>query len=153
MKVYIPHAGKLSPLVRAFAGDAEPVRMIGPGDYPDFLQRCWTSGEPFALVEHDVVLWPGALEPLCEPWTCDKPWCGYSYEAGIHRRLPTFGCVRFSAELIAATPGVFTADQWRFDAYPRDWRYCDQQLAHAAWAAGFQWHQHFPAVTHAKGLL
>lgn len=147
MTTLLPYSGRLHPISASLG---LPVEMRLLSDYPDLLQAQWDLGQEFAIVEHDVIPWPGALMSLD---VCPRPWCGFSYEVGIHHRVPTFGCVKFGAELIRATPGAFDPENWALERFPRDWRYCDQQLALVANAAGFEWHQHYPAVFHARGLL
>ena len=75
--------------------------------YPEFFQARWAEGETFINVEHDVVPWPGAIEQL---WDCPHDWCWFSYPGWTADEAP-FGCVKFSAALIAEHPGVW-------DQYP-----------------------------------
>ncbi len=153
MKVLVPYVWPLHPLVvRVLRGAAWEVAtaLVGPpmGDaaYPDLLLRHFREGAAFCVVEHDVLPWPGALAELA---ACPEPWCGYAYSPGRHLRVPTLGCVRFRAEFLAAVADALTVDAWRVDLFPRTWQYVDQQIAVTARRRGFEWHQHFPAVTHA----
>lgn len=63
--------------------------------YAALLTRLWQAGEPFCLLEHDVVPYPGAIGAL---FLCPEPWCGYEY-AGVAQG--GLGCVRYGARLLA----------------------------------------------------
>lgn len=147
-EAFVPYSGPIPLLTRFAVPGAQLVEMTNETAYPDWLAERWLLGVGFVVVEHDVVPWPGAINDLL---LCERPWCGFSYETGVHHRVPTFGCVKLGAELIAATPDAFSMARWHTERFPRDWRYCDQQLALVA--EGFEWHQHFPAVVHVRGLV
>lgn len=55
-------------------------RMNGALDaeyaYDRLIRRLWSEGQPFVLVEHDILPWPGAVQQL---WECDRPWCAFQY--------------------------------------------------------------------------
>lgn len=49
----------------------------GQYDYWDLMCTLGERGRPFAIVEHDMVVPPGALRALLE---CPEPWCGHNYK-------------------------------------------------------------------------
>jgi hypothetical protein len=104
MKVYCPHTD-LTPETRA-ALDASgyewtPIDVSGSDTaYTEFLQKIWRRGETFAIVEHDIVPWRGALEQLDD---CHHPWCGFSYPFG-GGMIEGLGCTRFKDIILAAYP-------------------------------------------------
>jgi hypothetical protein len=99
------------------------------------LSARWSAGDSFVLVEHDVV--PTEAQ-IAEIESCAEPWCLYGYAPGFW--LPVFGCVKFSAELIAGTAGVWE-NEWNWDVL-------DQNFARFAVSQGFQPHWHYPHVHH-----
>lgn len=117
------------------------VRMSGPDDYRLLLRDLWADGAAFVLIEHDVV--PRA-EQVAELEACDKPWCHFGYCPGDW--VPTFGCVRFSRELIAATPGIFDDPSW-------PWSQLDAHFAVEARNQGWSSHWHYPHVLHTRFLV
>ena len=151
MRVTCPHAGPIAPETSA-ALDASgfPWEAADVSDsdtsYTRLLGRLWASGEPFAVVEHDIVPHPGALAELL---ACPRPWCSFSYQLGgtIHAGL---GCARFSAELLAEIPDAVERT-WResTDVHPAGfWCSLDDRLSRALYAAGARKHVHGPPVTH-----
>jgi hypothetical protein len=55
-----------------------PVRT--PTAYGAMFASLWNAGDPFIVVEHDVVPWPGAIAKLAE---CPNGWCTHDYP--LHR--------------------------------------------------------------------
>lgn len=152
VRVLVPYCTPLHPLLELAVPGAEFVELTSGyetrSDYPDLLGHWWERGEPFIVNEHDVLPWPGALDELA---ACPEPWCGFSYYRGVHTRVPTLGCVRFGAEVLKL-PNPLAEEGWPYDTFPRGWDYCDQRVARVLQAAGFTWHQHFPAVFHAHAV-
>jgi len=118
--------------------DAVFVRVDGDHGYRLLLQRLWANGEPFTLVEHDVA--PTAAQ-LAALEGCERPWCHYGYCPGDW--VPTFGCVRFSADLIAGTQGIWDDASW-------PWGQLDARFHVAARERGFEPHWHYPHVLHTR---
>lgn len=151
MRVTCPHAGPV-PAETAAALDASGFPWeradVSASDtaYTRLLERLWAAGEPFALVEHDIVPHPGALADLLG---CPQPWCCYAYQLGgiVHAGL---GCTRFSASLLAAVPDA-VAQTWResTDVHPAGfWCALDDRLSRVLRRAGFSQHVHEPQVKH-----
>lgn len=149
MVALVPFIAPLHPLLELAVPDAEFVELTGGyearAEYPDLLGQWWGRGEPFAVLEQDVLPWPGALDELA---SCPEPWCGFSYYQGVHTHVPTLGCVRFG-EAVLKLPNPLAEDGWPYNTFDRGWDYCDQRIARVLKEAGFAWHQHFPAVLHA----
>ncbi len=119
-----------------------------PGAYARYWQHRWTEARRFINVEHDVVVWPGALRQL---WECPEPWCAYGYHLNDdfadreRTSFPYLGCVKLSAELIVATQGLWDG--------ATDWLTLDGWLAGRAREAGVDVHQHYPPVVNANPVL
>ena len=119
----------------------------GPEAYHDLLERTWAKGQGFVNVEQDIVVYPGAIAALI---ACPEPWCGaaYSISTGWGSWL---GCVRFSDDLVAGNPGVFTAiSNLPFDGTPRRyWGRLDTRLKRVLEDQyRLTMHIHWPSVGH-----
>jgi hypothetical protein len=156
LKTLIAHCGPVHPLLQLAVPNAEFVELTRGYEtragYPDLLGEWWGRGEAFAVVEHDVLPWPGALEEL---EACPEPWCGFSYYRSATERsvsgVVTLGCVRFG-EAVLKLPNPLAEDGWPYNTFDRGWDYCDQRIDRVLKAAGFVWHRHSPMVLHAHGL-
>ena len=89
----------------ALAGDGiEPLRIaLNPLDMEGYwraVSAMWALGQTFAIVEQDVVPFPGALAEL---QVCPERWCTFRYamQTGYHAAL---GCTKFAASLMAEFP-------------------------------------------------
>jgi len=96
--VYVPWTRQY-PECRAALAPSSPVYVDVSGDdhaYWRLVRDLWTKGEPFILVEHDVLVEPDTIANLSE---CSGPWCAYAiHSVDIGTGQPwvaTFGCVRF----------------------------------------------------------
>jgi hypothetical protein len=118
--------------------------------YFDFLAGLWTLGETFVLVEHDIVPWEGAIDDLLG---CSQPWCSFGYllELGettiMHHGL---GCVKFSEELCAEFPSVWSEIALEAnDVHPaKHWCNIDDRLTRWLTTHGAKQHRHDPPVEH-----
>lgn len=115
--------------------EAEYVDVTGRGSgYPDLFRQLWADGEPFILVEHDILPWHGALNLLDE---CEEPYCGFVYQVRNH--LETWlGCTKFEPARLGEVPLPPELDFWQFDVP------VTAELANA----GYRKHVHGPAVVH-----
>lgn len=101
-----------------------------PQDYPRMLAYAWSDGEPFIVVEHDVLPWPGALDELQE---CTSPWCAFPYIQGV--KLSAFlGCTKITPD------GPYPSHD--------SWMVSDQAVNVAMQAQGWTLHLHWPPVVH-----
>lgn len=147
MRVFIPYT-KLqeATLISLIGEEYTPVKVEGTYGYSNYFKSRWTEGETFINLEHDVVVYPGALQAL---WDCPRAWCAYNYHLPIHQlenledentNVPT-GCVKISKEMIDKLPNYWDT--------PIEWSKCDQHLS----KCGLQVHQHFPSVVNANPAL
>lgn len=133
--IVVPYT-ELYPPTRESVPDARFVEVDDDDGYRLLLAELWRAGEPFTLVEHDVVPTRDQLAALEE---CSRPWCHYGYYPG--HWIPVFGCVRFSRELIAGTQGVWGDESW-------PWSQLDMKFATYARERGWRAHWHSPHVRH-----
>jgi hypothetical protein len=133
--IVVPHT-ELAAATREAVPEAVFVEVDPVDGYRLLLAELWREGEAFTLVEHDVIPTRAQLNALEE---CEQPWCHYGYFPG--HWTPVFGCVRFSAELIVGTRGVWDDATW-------PWNQLDMKFATAAWPLGWRAHWHSPHVRH-----
>lgn len=116
----------------------EFVHMPDDDAYRRELRERWAIGQTFVIVEQDIVPWPGAIEEL---HSCMGLWCACAYKLfGGYGIFHSFGCAKFSAELIAKLPSVWDE--------PCHWSLLDQRFVFAAQAIGETPHSHRPPVIH-----
>ena len=105
--------------------------------YDRLFRRLWLEGEPFVIVEHDILPWPGALQAM---WACEEPWCAHQYY--VHGQLRSYlGCVKFDPVKIGPIP---LPDE------PVLWSDLDLTIIRALSQRGHTGHLHGPAVVHLK---
>lgn len=150
MKVYCPHT-QLTSETRAALDNSgyewTAVDVSGSETaYTELMQKLWRQGESFAIVEHDIVPWRGALAELDE---CHHPWCGFSYPFG-QGAIEGLGCTRFQDVLLAAYPSA--VDDTLTEAtevHPRGhWCSLDGRLMRVLMRLGARRHVHGPLVGH-----
>lgn len=75
------------------------IRMEDDGAYWRMLSGLFTMGEPFVVVEQDVVPWPGAIAAL---EACKEPWCAHSYSPieDLRTGCAPLGCSKFRPEAL-----------------------------------------------------
>lgn len=152
MRVYVSTysgASNVAELVLYAEGvEYETGLVDGELGYSLFIADIWERGEGFALVEHDVAPWVGALSELA---VCQEDWCMFRYAkaGGLSRGL---GCTKFSDRLVREYPRL--ADAWRGTS----WRMTDGTVGSAV-AAVLRAEDsermlpcyHTPSVAHARG--
>lgn len=145
--IFIPYTKVQDATLISLIGlEYTPVKIEGDFGYSNYFKDRWDAGESFINLEHDIVVYPGALQAL---WDCPQPWCAYNYHLPVHQlenledeatNVPT-GCVKVSAEMIKQLPGFWDT--------PILWDRCDQHLS----KCGLKVHQHFPGVVNANPAL
>lgn len=102
--------------------------------YDRLLRRLWAEGEPFILVEHDILPWPGAL---LEMWECERAWCAFPYYIFGEMRTQ-LGCTKFDPAKLGACPLPDEPIHWS----RLDWAVITGLIERETG------HLHGPAVTH-----
>lgn len=113
--------------------------------YFELMRQYWREGEAFAVVEHDIVPWPGAIKALFD---CPEPICAYEAPYGVYlpRGEVWFGCglVRYGQQLIARFP-----DHLEDPSLTRLWHKVDGEVTWRFFdKGGPEMHWHYPAVLH-----
>lgn len=103
--------------------------------YDRLFRRLWAEGQPFVIVEHDILPWPGAVQAI---WTCDRPWCGYQYLIFGQMRVQ-LGCVKFDPARLGDCP---------LPDIPMAWHSLDWAVIQSMASRGESGHLHEPAVSH-----
>jgi hypothetical protein len=138
--IVVPYT-ELSPATREAVPEAHFVEVDAGDGYRLLLADLWTAGDAFTLVEHDVIPTRRQLDDLD---SCPAPWCHFGYYPG--HWIPVFGCVRFSSDLIAGTPGAWDDASW-------PWSQLDAKFATYARDRGWKPHWHSPHVRHGGNLV
>jgi hypothetical protein len=113
--------------------------------YHDLLARLWREGRTLVVVEHDIVVYPGAIGAMLD---CPEPWCVTVYRVNAEYD-GHLGCVRFSERLLAEVPDAMDeAGRLTYGPPPRYWGWVDGRLAQILDRHGYHKHRHWPAVTH-----
>ena len=88
--------------------DHDEIVCATPTTYGSLLTELWDAGEPFVLVEWDIVPWPGALDAL---EVCEQPWCGYPYPiVGEGSVIASLGCTKITP--VGSAPDALASTQW-----------------------------------------
>ena len=117
--------------------------MTDDEGYFRMMERLWKTGETFAVVEHDVVVWPGAIQQLED---CSELWCTFPYYCSVGWIKDGLGCTKFSAELIRRYPDFLKEPFPTCCAHTRHYCGLDRLIAHRMLELGIEPHVHEPGV-------
>lgn len=106
-------------------------------DYWRLWKRLWMEGEPFILVEHDIVVTRWALDDLT---ACPERWCAFLYHEEVGEPVSGLGCTKFVPD-----PSVSLDLGGLPDPI---WQNVDATVAGLLHAAGWQVHEHGPWLRH-----
>lgn len=144
LNIFIPYTDiKPATLIALIGYNYMPVKLEGDYGYYEYFKKRWDERKTFINIEHDVVVYPSALEAI---WNCPEEWCAYDYHLPIHRKQSLgsnvpLGCVKFSPSFIEKTH-----DLW---SEPVKWNVFDVHIA----KLGLSVHQHYPSVVNASEAL
>lgn len=147
IKIFIPYT-EIQPATKiALIGyNYTPIEVKGDFGYSNYFKDRWEEGQTFINLEHDVVVYPGALKAL---WDCPEEWCVYDYHLPNHwsRNLEIevngipLGCMKISDKMIEKTKAL-----WDTAVI---WNKCDQHLT----KCHLKIHQHHPGIVNANPSL
>jgi hypothetical protein len=114
--------------------------------YYELMLRLWRKAEDFCVIEHDVVVFPGALSEM-ESCTEGEGWCTRPYYCSVGWINDGLGCTKFSARFIEKYPD-FLSEPFP-DCCQHTRHYCglDRLMAHRAEQLGIKPHIHYPGVS------
>lgn len=131
MLVVVPWAGEYPVAVeRALVGEGiAPILVDCTGDDYAYWRNVFADpDEPFLVVEHDVIPWPGALAEL---QACPREWCAVPYR--IHGAfMDGLGCTKFPAIAVDRD----------------DWRSLHGTVERTLHARDVRVHRHWPPAAH-----
>lgn len=130
------------PAHRALAMEGVPhdeIHATRSHDYGEWFAALWNMGQPFVVVEHDIIPFPGAIERL---WNCPEPRCTHRYP--LHQGNVTlgFGIGKY-------VPQGPAPDSWR----ETEWRMLDGMVVPVLNERLGLPHVHEPPVAHARAVL
>ncbi len=140
--VYV-HTTPYPEAIAALAPYRPQMAHTPPGDplaYFGILTDLWRAGEPFTLVEQDIVVYPGAIEHMA---VCEHDWCGTAYYINGAYGI-AHGCTTYKAPImdrLRNLPDRIPPDR-------RGWLTLDSHWFYALNAAGERPATHWPAVRH-----
>jgi hypothetical protein len=149
MLVVVPHTK--TPLTTHIAGHT--VRLVDVSDSDDaywrLLTDLWAAGGGFAIVEHDIVATPEAIDDLAG---CGQDWCAQPYLYVHGQTLTGLACTKFAPGILAAVPDLWEQIAPMCDAQhpPRHWCRLDAWSVHVLGAHGWRVHRHGITVEHAS---
>jgi hypothetical protein len=136
--------------LRADGVDPEIRYTSGEVGYWELLNEFWSAGDPFILVEHDVLVWPGAIDILA---ACTFDFCGFPYLIE-GRPIISLGCIKLGGPLMEVTPRLLES----MDPVQRGWRDLDARFFsllrrylesfYPGQMVNQLVHEHHPAVVH-----
>jgi hypothetical protein len=149
MKVVVPFATSAAMLpavelaLRQDGVEADFRHMTADDSYYQLLVELWRGRETFALVEHDIIPWPGALQQL---ENCPEAWCTFPYYCSVGWIEDGLGCVKFGKELLVSHPSFL--DEPFPPCCNHTKYYCglDRLIAHRCEQLGIAPHVHAPGV-------
>lgn len=135
------HAVKLA--LKQDGVDAQFHHMTGDDSYHSLLERLWAAGETFTVVEHDIIVHPGAIQEL---ENCPEPWCTFPYYCSVGWINDGLGCTKFGADLIARYPDFLKEPFPTCCSHTRYYCGLDRLIAHRGEELGIKPHVHSPGV-------
>ncbi len=109
--------------------------------YWKLLSDLWSKGEPFTIVEHDIVADPETLAAIDG---CAEAWCAASYRFEAWPALYGMGCTKFGSRAMLAVPDALDrVGRMADDVHPaRHWCALDARLFTVLYQAGLRRHEH-----------
>lgn len=153
MTVHVPFA--ISGHTHSWALDAAKLALrqdgvevayhyLGADDaYYVLLRGLWHAGGGFVIVEHDIVVWPGAVQQLED---CPEPWCVFPYYSSVGWARDALGCTKFSSGLLQRYPDVLEPPFPDCCQHTTYWCGLDRLISHRLRSHGLEPHEHSPAV-------
>lgn len=117
--------------------------MVHGESYFDLLSELWQAGQRFIVVEHDIVVWPGALSEL---EACTEGWCTLPYYCSVGWIEDGLGCTKFSARFIGENPDLLAEPFPACCSHTRNYCGLDRTIAHRMQELGIRPHVHKPGV-------
>lgn len=123
---------------------ADYRHMASDESYYELMCEMWKRRETFVVVEHDIIVWPGALTEL---ENCSEPWCTLPYYCSVGWIIDGLGCTKFGSDLLGRH------SEFLQEPFPRCCQhtkyYCglDRLIAHRFEELGMRPHVHSPGVS------
>jgi len=111
--------------------------------YFRLFEQLWGNGESFTIVEHDIAVWPGAIQEL---ENCPEGWCTFPYYCSVGWITDGLGCTKFSKEFILAHPDFLKEPFPDCCAHTRNYCGLDRLIAHRMEKLEIKPHVHKPGV-------
>lgn len=117
------------------------LRLVeGNEGYYNLLSEYFSNGNPFVVVEHDIIPWPGAIKQISD---CSEPWCTFSYRCAAGWLTWGLGCVKFEPRRL---PNLM-------DFGCKMWNTLDRSILMAGKRNQISPHVHGPHVTNLNPVI
>lgn len=149
--IFVPHVQIKPDTRKALDAAAMPWQGVYVGDddaaYFDLLAHLWATGDDFAIVEHDIVPTPEALESFA---SCEADWCACPYPYLYGELAHGLGCTRFRSAPMERHPDLFDVIALMADAGhpPKHWCRIDAWMFRTLTARGETRCENHPQVRH-----
>lgn len=117
--------------------------MTDEEEYYRLLSTLWREKEGFLVVEHDIVVWPGAIQQLID---CPEPWCAMPYYSAVGWIEDGLGCTKFGPSLLQQYPAALKEPFPTCCSHSKHYCGLDRLIAHRLEKLGVLVHVHGPAV-------
>lgn len=151
---YVPGVGRPETLDAVAAAGMPfcvwPLPVSDDGAYPNLVARLWGRGEPFLLVEHDMV--PDSWG-LVEMAGCGEPWCTAPYETRSRDELTDgLGVAGFGRQLLDEAPDLLARvfRRWKMTQRQPTWQHLDLTMVNLLRRSGWAPHVHRFPVEHLR---
>jgi hypothetical protein len=139
MNVYVATPELGCPAVHALRMEEASFSTLlcpNPESYGEHFSRVWDRGQPFVIVEWDIVPWPGAVRDLL---ACPKPYCTHRYPLHSGQLAVSFGIGKY-------VPRGPAPEEWA----TTEWKYLDGAVVPVLHERLGRPHIHEPACAHAR---
>jgi hypothetical protein len=150
MKIIVPFATK-APMIQAVQialrqDGHEPlyVHCKHEEDYFNLVAEHWEAKEDFCVIEHDIVIWPGALQELED---CEELWCVRPYYCSVGWIIDGLGCTKFSSEMMTKYSDFFKEPFPKCCMHTKNYCGLDRLIAHRMMDLEIKPHIHNPGVS------
>ncbi len=149
MRVVVPFAGPSWPIhavklaLRQDGVEAEFHHMTNDQSYYRLLAGLWGKGESFTVIEHDIVVWPGAVQELAN---CPHSICSLPYYCSVGWIKDGLGCTKFSSKVMKQYPNFLNRPFPTCCQHTDNYCGLDRLMAHRAQELGIDFHVHSPGV-------
>lgn len=119
------------------------VQMVDDESYYKLLVNEWNRDDDLIVIEHDIVVWPGAIQELLN---CKEVYCTLPYYCSVGWIIDGLGCTKFSRDLKNRYPYFLRKPFPPCCSHTTYYCGLDRLIAHKMESLGIKPHIHAPGV-------